>query len=122
MEFALDNGNASYQIQAYREGSITVNNQTYGSAIIVMPELLIAPWGVNELTELNADHFNVLLSQGPQLVLLGTGKTSRFPPMHVFSNLIAHKIGFEVMNTPAACRTYTLLMAEGRKVAAALFC
>ena len=122
MEFALDNGNASYQIQAYREGRITVNNQTYTNSIIIMPELLIAPWEADNFENLASSHFEALLPYKPQLILLGTGETSRFPHPQVFSALIEHKIGFEVMSTPAACRTYTLLMAEGRHIAAALFC
>ena len=122
MEFALDNGKATYQIQGYQEGRITVNNQTYINSLIVMPEWLLAPWQVEALEDLVSNHFDVLLPHHPQLVILGTGKTSCFPHPQVFSALIDHKIGFEIMSTSAACRTYTLLMAEGRNVAAALFC
>ncbi len=122
MEFALDNGNASYQIKAYRKGSIIVNKQTYNCSILIMPELLIAPWEVDSFESLTSKHFEILLPHKPQVVLLGTGETSRFPDVEIFSTLIEHKIGFEVMSTAAACRTYMLLMAEGRHVAATLLC
>jgi uncharacterized protein len=77
---------------------------------------------VESFESLAAVHFEILLPHKPQLVLLGTGQTSRFPHPQVFSTLIENKIGFEIMSTPAACRTYTLLVAEGRQVAVALLC
>lgn len=119
MDFEIDNGNATYQIKNYGDNFVTVNDQEYRSSLIVMPELLITPWDPTSLASLTSEHFQILLPHKPQVVLLGTGKTLRFPPIHLYQTLTEHRIGVEVMNTAAACRTYQILMSEGRKVAAA---
>jgi uncharacterized protein len=120
MEFSLDNGSGQYRIKSYHQGIFTVNEITYSSSIIVMPNQLISPWRPSTIETLQIEDFQLLLDIEPQIVLLGTGKSLIFPNRALFSNLYEKKIGVEIMDTPAACRTYMLLMAEGRKVAAAL--
>lgn len=120
MEFSLDNGSGTYQLKAYDNGYFKVNDQTYNSSILIAPEYLMAPWRPSHFEALLASDFEGMLAFDPQVVLLGTGKTLRFPHPQIFSLLIEHKIGFEVMNTAAACRTYTVLMAEGRRVVCGL--
>ncbi len=124
MELVLDNGKATYQIQGYENQSIIVNNHTYVCPILIMPDLLIAPWGSPSLTVevVEWDHFSILLSLKPQVLLIGTGIQQHFLNPLLTKKMREHKIGLEVMNTAAACRTYTLLMAEGRNIAACLFC
>jgi uncharacterized protein len=120
MEFELENGQATYQIQTYRAGSIVVNDQTYHQSIVVLPEKLIVPWGPDSLDFLSTEHFLLLLPHKPQVVLLGTGSRLCFPSAQIYEALTKQKIGVEVMDTAAACRTYQVLMAEGRQVAAAI--
>ena len=120
MEFILDQGSATYQIESCDQGIIIVNKITYNYAIVVMPETLIAPWGPTSFLDLSPHHFEQLLTYQPQLVLFGSGDTLHFPHPKLFEVLTNHQIGVEVMDSKAACRTYTLLMAEGRNVAAAL--
>ncbi len=120
MQLSLDKGDATYQIQAYRDGYVLVNGQKYFESIVIMPEHLITSWGPTSLELLTQEDFNVLLAIQPELVLLGTGKQLQFPAKNLYAILTKHKIGVEVMDTAAACRTYTLLATEGRKVAAAL--
>lgn len=122
MEFELDKGNATYQIRSYLNGQIIVNNQTYAQPILIMPDLIIAPWGPHSFEDLKPSHFNLILTYKPQVILFGTGETLRFPEAFLYRELIDKNIGIEIMNTSAACRTYALLIAEGRKVAAALLC
>ena len=122
MEFELDKGNATYQIRSYHDGQVTVNSQTYTYPILVMPDLLLAPWGPDSFEDLQSSHFNVILPYKPQVILFGAGQTLRFPTAILYRELIDKNIGIEIMNTAAACRTYALLIAEGRKVAAALLC
>ena len=122
MQFTLDNGDAAFQIKAYKEGLITVNEQTYGYPILVMPTHLLAPWGPHSFEELAPTHFDMILPYKPKLVILGTGKQHRFLPAVLYAVLINNNIGVEIMDTKAACRTYTVLMAEGRDVVAGLFC
>jgi uncharacterized protein len=122
MEIEKDTGQATYQIQTYKERCIIINNQEYRHSIAVMPEELINPWGPDSFDGLSDEHFQILLPYKPQVVLLGTGKQLHFPPSHLYSVLTNHKIGVEVMDTAAACRTYQILMTEGRHVVAALIC
>jgi uncharacterized protein len=122
MQFTLDNGDAAFQIKAYEKGLITVNEQTYDYPILVMPTHLIAPWGPCSFEELLPTHFDMILPYKPKLVILGTGKQHRFLPAILYAALINNNVGVEIMDTKAACRTYTVLMAEGRDVVAGLFC
>ena len=122
MEFELDNGNATYRIQSYKDRQLKVNNLTYDYPILVMPDLLIAPWGPDNFESLTPEHFKMLLPYKLQVVILGTGPDLKFPSPKLYEALTNAQIGVEIMNTSAACRTYTLLMAEGRSVACALFC
>jgi uncharacterized protein len=122
MQFTRDNGDATFQIKAYAKGLITVNEQTYDYPILVMPTHLIAPWGPHSFEALSAKDFEMILPYKPKLVILGTGKQHQFLPSHLYATLINNNIGVEIMDTKAAARTYTLLMAEGRFVAAGLFC
>ncbi|HQY22679.1 MAG TPA: Mth938-like domain-containing protein [Gammaproteobacteria bacterium] len=122
MQFTLDNGDAAFQIKAYEKGVIIVNEQTYNYPILVMPAHLIAPWGPDSFEELAPTHFEMILPYKPKLVILGTGKQHRFLPASLYAALINNNIGVEIMDTKAACRTYTVLMAEGREVIAGLFC
>jgi len=103
----------------YGRGYVMVNNTRYEKNIIVLPERLIA-WGVAAFDALGAPEFEFLANLAPEIVLLGTGSSLRFPHPSLSQSLAAAGIGLEVMDTPAACRTYNILMAEGRKVAAAL--
>lgn len=121
MQFTLDNGDATFQIKSYEKNTIVVNEQTYSYPILVMAKHLIAPWGPRWFEELKETDFELILSYKPKIFILGTGEQHRFPPPHLYAMLINNHIGVEVMDTRAACRTYTVLMAEGREVAAALF-
>jgi uncharacterized protein len=67
-----------------------------------------------------ASHFDAVLAAEPEVVLLGTGARQRFAHPRLTAALIARRIGVESMDTGAACRTYNILMTEGRKVLAAL--
>ena len=59
-------------------------------------------------------------THNPEIVLLGTGRRLRFPPAALTRSLAAARVGLEVMDTPAACRTYNILTGERRRVLAAL--
>ncbi len=120
MELNLDTGEGQYHIRAYNVGFIQINDEKIDHSIIVTPNKLINPWAPQSLPELNAYHFLPLFDLEPDLVLLGTGLDCSFPDPALLTDFYTKKIGIEVMTTAAACRTYTLLMAEGRKVAAAL--
>jgi uncharacterized protein len=119
MKFNLDLGDGAYQIQRVDSHSVTINEKVYTDSIIVMPEYL-SDWAVESFELLEGAHFQPLCALRPEVVLLGTGQNCRFPAPELLASLINEGIGVEVMDTPAACRTYMILMAEGRAVAAAL--
>lgn len=104
----------------YGEGFVLVNGQRFERNLIVLPERLIAAWDVESFESLSARDFDFLLSLQPEILLLGTGERSRFPHPRLTTGLVAANVGLEVMDTRAACRTYNVLVEEGRKVAAAL--
>ncbi len=119
MKLHLETSNSTYQIRGYDQHSVTINQKIYTCNLIVMPELL-TPWPVPSFEELTIAHFEQLRQLKPDVVLLGTGAQLRFPATELLVPLVNNHIGIEVMTTAAACRTYSVLMAEGRAVAAAL--
>ncbi|MEG0821726.1 MAG: Mth938-like domain-containing protein [Burkholderiaceae bacterium] len=106
-------------VTAYGPGFIEVNQERHGSHLLLTPESL-AVWSVADFDALTADHFEALLEISPELVILGTGARQRFPHPRLTQGLMRAGIGVEAMDSAAACRTYNILMAEGRRVAAAV--
>jgi uncharacterized protein len=79
----------------------------------------VQAWTAASFDSLSDSDFAALLNLSPELVLLGTGTRQRFPHPRLTRALTEARIGIEVMNTAAACRTYNILMSEGRRVVAA---
>jgi uncharacterized protein len=104
----------------YGPGYVIVNKARYEQSLIVLPDRLIENWDAKTFEQLTTEHFEFVLSLQPEMVLFGTGATLRFPHPTLTRTLIESRIGVEVMDTAAACRTYNILTAEGRRVAAAL--
>ena len=103
----------------YGEGYVTVAQVRYERSVVVSPRS-VAEWAASAFEALGADDFAFVTELQPEIVLLGTGATQRFPGPALARVLAETGAGFEVMDTRAACRTYNILAAEGRKVAAAL--
>ena len=111
---------ASNVVTACGPGWVRVGADEYRENVVLSPDRVttgFAPSGFDALSE--AD-FQRLLETSPEIVLLGTGARQRFPHPRLLAPLNAARVGVEVMDTPAACRTYNILVAEGRRVAAAL--
>lgn len=107
-------------ITGYGEGYVQVNERRHETSLIVLPDRVLPDWEVREFAALTALHLGALSALEPEIVLLGTGRRHRFPAPALLADLIMADIGLEVMDTRAACRTYNILVAEGRRVAAAL--
>ena len=105
---------------AYGHGYIAVNGVRYESSLIVLPDKLVPDWNVRNFESLTQRDMEELALLKPELVLIGTGENLRFPDPSLLAPLVAVRIGTEVMDTRAACRTYNILAEEGRHVAAAL--
>ena len=113
-------GPATYNtITAYGEDYVQVNSQRYQSSLIVMADKVL-DWPVEGFEALSEKSFSPLKNEKPEIVLLGTGPRQRFPHPSLTASLTQAGIGVEVMDLKAACRTYNILVAEERKVAAAL--
>ncbi|MBN9426854.1 MAG: Mth938-like domain-containing protein [Burkholderiales bacterium] len=120
MKLHADTQTTLNTVTAYGPGFVEINRQRYDTSMLLMPEGLLAPWPVAGFEALAPADFEALLAHRPELVLLGTGERQRFPHPRLTAALTIAGIGVDTMNTAAACRTYNILMAEGRRVLAAL--
>jgi uncharacterized protein len=107
-------------VTAYDDTGVEINARHYSYSLIVLPEVAPAPWPVESFDTLSAAHFDQIDATAPDVVILGTGARQRFIHPKLISSLTARRIGVECMDNQAACRTYNILMAEGRKVVLAL--
>lgn len=120
MKFHLATTDDNYLITGYDLGWIEINRQRFSQNLILLPKQLMPDWDTSDMASIRAEHFEKLAALKPDVVLLGTGARHQF--LHPKLSLALTQIGvsLECMNTHAACRTYNILMAEGRNVAAAL--
>ncbi len=107
-------------VTAYGPGYIEINAVRHTGHVIVTPHTPVSAWAVTQFDVLAAADLEALLAHEPEVVLLGTGARQRLLHPRLGAALMQAHVGLEVMNTPAACRTYNILMAEGRRVLAAL--
>lgn len=124
MKIQLESGTQNL-ISHYGPGSISINGTEYARNILITASQVVEDWFEGDLAKLSLTHFAPLLDgslgdEKPEIVLLGTGQNHTFPDMKLLAELKAHNISLEVMNTRAACRTYSVLINEDRPVAAAL--
>jgi len=120
MKLHLDQSLGIHRVTAQSEDFIEIDGRRHGTSLIVLPDRLIRDWPVARLDRLESGHFAALIELRPEIVLLGSGRRHCFPPPDRLATLFAAGMGVEVMATAAACRTYNILVAEGRRVAAAL--
>ncbi len=120
MRLNLETSDTANIIRAYRDGAVSVNGQNLCQSIIVTPERLIPDWPPQSFEQLQREHFQIIVELRPELLIVGTGSRQRFPRPDLMRCLLENNIGVETMNTAAACRTYNIVVAEGRRVAAAL--
>ncbi|HEX5362785.1 MAG TPA: Mth938-like domain-containing protein [Gallionella sp.] len=120
MKLHLANLGDTKMFTSHGEGYVMVNRERYDSSIVVSAEEVREDWKVSGFDELNETHFAYFLALKPEVLLLGTGAQQRFPHPRLYRALTEAGIGVECMTTPAACRTYNILVAEDRKVIAAI--
>lgn len=101
-------------------GQVWVNGEVHAGSILVPWQGAVQSWGVNRFEDLQAMHFEQMLSVKPELVIFGSGARIRFPAPALYLSLINARVGIETMDLGAACRTYQVLASEGRSVLAAL--
>lgn len=107
-------------ITSYGAGYVEINRKRYEHSLVVLPDSIITDWQATDFDSLTAAHFEKLVELKPEVVLLGTGAKHRFIHPKLTKALTEAGVSVECMDTAAACRTYNILMSEGRKVATAL--
>lgn len=135
MQVNLDFNPDAYTILGYNDSGITLRHPVtramlaenqrpvdtqVNSSCIVFPERLIEHWPVQSLADLTLESLSVIHEHRPEVLLIGTGNRIQFPAPAVTAPLMASGIGVEIMDNGGACRTYNILMTEGRRVAVAL--
>ncbi|MGD9788651.1 MAG: Mth938-like domain-containing protein [Sulfuricellaceae bacterium] len=119
MKLHLSDAPGKNLFTGYGAGYVLVNGVRHENNLIVRPES-IDPWKEGDVANLAAEDFDRLAALGVEIVLLGTGTTLRFPSPSLGARVLSAGVGLEVMDSGAVCRTYNILVAEGRNVAAAL--
>lgn len=107
-------------VTAYDRGGVEINAIRFESSLLVMPETAPVSWPPVSFDTLTVDDFKQIDAAMPEVVILGTGERQRFVHPKLTAPLTSRRVGVECMDNQAACRTYNILMAEGRKVALAL--
>lgn len=116
----FESKSTNINLQSYAPNAFfKVQEAQYAHSIIVTPQTCNL-WAVDSIEELTIDHIIALVALKPTIVLIGTGPHQQFIAPQILSPLMKAHIGFEVMSTPAACRTFTLLAMDDRDVLAAL--
>jgi len=120
LKLHLEAASAKNTFTGYGEGYVVVNGERIEKSVVVLPDRILADWPAESFAGLKAEHLAALTALDREIILLGTGTKLRFPPPEIVAPLVRAGIGVEVMDLQAACRTYNILISEGRKVAAAL--
>ena len=107
-------------VTGYDRSGVEINAQRFDYSVLVMPEVATRPWNVTRFEDLTAAHFEQIAADKPDVVILGTGERQRFVHPRLIASLSNLRIGVESMDSHAACRTYNILMGEGRKAVLAL--
>lgn len=107
-------------VTAYDASGVEINAIHFSHSLIVLPEIKPMSWEVQSFDALTTEDFETIDQQKPDVVILGTGDKQRFVHPRLVAPLMQRHVGVECMDNQAACRTYNILMAEGRKVALAL--
>ena len=120
MKLHSDNTQQYQTVTGYDASGVEINAQRFNYSLLVMPEVPPRPWNVTRVEDLTQAHFEEIARDAPDVVVLGTGERQRFVHPKLVASLSSMHVGVDCMDSQAACRTYNVLMGEGRKVTLAL--
>lgn len=120
MEIQQESPDTRYTIRGYGPGEIRINERTFTSSVILTQNRLDSAWNPPPIDEWTPETLDPLLAHDPEILLLGTGRKLRLLGTPFLAYALRQGVGLEVMDTPAACRTFNILVSEGRRVAAGL--
>jgi uncharacterized protein len=121
MKFTLESSSRVNLVRAYSRAELRIGEEQVRSSCLVAADRLITDWPPAQFDALRLEHLQAIFDLEPEVVLLGTGERQRFPPADIRSAFAARRVGLEVMDLGAACRTYNILVQEERHAVAALF-
>jgi uncharacterized protein len=120
MKFQPDTLDGVNPITRQEAGCVWVGTTPFRHSVLVPWRGAVMPWPVTRWADLTADHFERIAVLQPELVIFGSGSRLRFVQPGLLRGFYERRVGVETMDTAAACRTYNVLVAEGRQVLAAL--
>ena len=120
MEFNLEIPQDHFFIRSVSEEGIRVNQDVFNKPVIISGQRIVPDWNVASVDDINEESLQAIFDLEPEVILIGTGNTQVFLQPAIQVHFFRRNVGFEVMATDAACRTFNVLAAEGRHVVAAL--
>ena len=120
MKLSIEKPGGIHLVRGYSEAGVRIDDQLYATSVVVNATTVIESWRPRSIGEVNETDLQPVLELRPEVLLVGTGRRQVFPAPEVLAWLYRARVGFEIMDTGAACRTYNVLVGEGRNVAAAL--
>lgn len=116
MRIAREHPDGSHVIQSYDADGIVVNERRYTAPLLLSAREVVTDWDPHPPESLAVEHLRAALAMAPDVILLATGERIRFPSAQLRGELAERRIGLEVMDDAAACRTFNVIAAEGRPV------
>lgn len=120
VDLSLERPGNHHFVRALTEDRIRIADQWYSGSLVLAAQRLLPDWAPDTFTDITTEHFEPIFALEPDIVIIGTGKRQHFLPAELMMAFYGKGIGAEVMSTAAACRTFNVLVSEGRKVVAAL--
>lgn len=117
MKMVLDDAADLNMVAAYEPGRVKIRGQFHPTPLLIFPRQLDSTWSIATIAELDSKALRSIGGKKPELLIIGTGEKQHFPEPRVFIPLIDAAIGYEIMDNTAACRTYNILLSEGRNAA-----
>ena len=121
MQLTMENTGDANRIHSYGQDGIVINGTRHETTTVVTAHEVLTRWGPGSVAALGEREIDSLLEMEPELIIIGTGSRQLFPSRAFMIRAIEAGIGIEAMTTPAACRTYNVLIAEQRNAMAVLF-
>ena len=107
-------------IRAWESGRVRIGDTWFGGNLIVSADTILRDWIIADPPRLTIADLAPALALEPEIILLGTGIAAPTPDVELMADVAARSVGLEIMTTPAACRTYNVLVHEQRRVCAVL--
>jgi uncharacterized protein len=120
LKFTLESSSA-VAVRSVANGQFLIGDQVWSDPIALTPNGVLEGWAAPPIESLSMESLSTILELGPELVIFGTGSRQLLPDRDLMFAMARAGVGLEVMDTPAGARTFNVLLAEGRSVAAILY-